>query len=145
MTKSIHPRTKSCCHFPENSIRIPEKNKYYNFTCKTRHIIYVCFIGSLRRFLFSFIFIYFILFSFILHLKTTLINYFNSVALHVYKPDFGNASTLIFLGILNKKLKKKKKDFDLFFWFEVCFGKFTLLLYSCATPNSFSMSTVSYN
>ena len=34
-----------------------------------------------------------------------LINYFNSVALYVYKPDFEHASTLILLEILKKKGK----------------------------------------
>ena len=51
--------------------------------------------------------------------------YFNSAALHVYKPDFGNASTLIFLGILNKNFFTKK-DFD-FFWFTLFF------LFCCRT------------
>ena len=67
--------------------------------------------------------------------------YFNSAALHVYKPDFGNASTLIFLGILNKNFFTKKDfDFsDLHYFFCFVVEQFTLLLYSCATPNLFSM------
>ena len=44
-----------------------------------------------------------------------LINYFNSVALYVYKPDFEHASTLILLEILGKKNFFGKKYFQILF------------------------------
>ena len=47
-----------------------------------------------------------------------LINYFNSVALYVYKADFEHASTLTLLEILEKKKKKnfwKKNIFKILF------------------------------
>ena len=44
-----------------------------------------------------------------------LINYFNSVALYVYKADFEHASTLTLLEILEKKKILKKNIFKILF------------------------------
>ena len=44
-----------------------------------------------------------------------LINYFNSVALYVYKADFEHASTLTLLEILEKKFFLEKNIFKILF------------------------------
>ena len=50
-----------------------------------------------------------------------LINYFNSIALYVYKPDFEHASTLILLEILEKKIFLEKIFSYFIFLFELFF------------------------
>ena len=74
--------------------------------------------------------------------------YFNSAALYIYEPDFGNASTLIFLGILNKKYFFKKKDFHILFsclnFFFFCF-KILYFFITAVQLQIVIMSTVSYN